>query len=445
MKIEGRAPKKRFSPWLLLLTALLLVSSGALVYNLLRDTINTIQTVPAMPGSGTEGFSVTVAALREEIPLKLPEGYTLLVKDGERLAKNAAWAAKFQTKDAQKAYGTLQEKRALRERLRNLQSSALVGLSEAKLEAELSGLFLKFLDSTADGTLDALPAAADVLSEKWSVLEVVHAEKKDYIGDKIRSLDKEIAALEKKTATAKRLTTTAAGYYSAANAPGVGTALADKILRITQSTQGAQSPTLTVAEVTQLLRSKPAASAGFTGNLVTGFNWVIVANIPAKNALLLRLGHAVQAVHERAGGGAFKLTVEYMGREEDGEVPVVFSCADQGAWKLHGDSLRIVLREEEGLRLPRGALHIVEGEPGFFVKTGGRVVFRRAIVRCTEGDVVIVRALSNAELTQKTSVALREEELDAAAKKAGKSRPKSLQRYDAVIVNGRDLEKKINN
>jgi hypothetical protein len=84
------------------------------------------------------------------------------------------------------------------------------------------------------------------------------------------------------------------------------------------------------------------------------------------------------------------------------------------------------------------------------VRFANKIRFRRALVRCTSDEYVIVRALSQAEIDSlgeplpenRSQLALLEQQLSEAAAAEGKTRPGSVQCYDEVIVEGRDLESK---
>ena len=433
------------------LATLLAVTAAGMGYQLYTALRSPIKTAEAMPGSGSEGIALTAIAIREESALTLPgAGYTILARDGTRLEKGADWAAAFASKGQAAEYRKLQEYEALRGRLRALQGSTLTGLSEQKLEAEISGLFLDFLDSTADGTLEREPAAAADLSEKWGVLSALGAGS-DYVSQKIAELSSEIKRLDKKIQSGEKLQTPAAGIYvSLTDGFEDGGALS---ARIEKAHSAGRAP-LSVRETEELL-SRNAAASSSGGRLVTGVLWHLAANAPVEDAQRLRIGGAYTAETEQLGGRRLRLTLESVGEAGDGTVPLVFSCSaqDEQCLRLRVTRLNIILKEEEGLRVPRAAVHVVNGETGVFVYENGKVYFRRAIVRCAGGDYVIVRALSTGEIESlneaspgdRSQLALREKQLDEKAEAMDKKRPGSVRRYDRVILEGRDLERRMVN
>ncbi|MDR1410081.1 MAG: hypothetical protein LBJ12_07465 [Oscillospiraceae bacterium] len=435
------------------------VTSG-MIYQLYSALHSPIKTISAIPGNGNEGVTLTAIAIREETALTLPgAGYTILARDGARLEKGAAWAAAFKSREQEAAYRQLQECEILRERLLALQGSTLTGLSTQKLEAEISGLFLDFLDSTADGTLAHEPDAAAALSEKWGVLSALSSGESDYVGKKISALKKEINQLTQKTKSGKKLNTPVSGIYiSAADGMEDSGKMATRIAlagSVMENENGkAKNAPLTVAEIEKLIAQKATTSGHSGGKLVSGFIWYFAAAVPAEEAQLLSAGSSYHAILEQLGGKRITLTLESIGVQKGSQIPLVFSCSaqDEQILRLRVTQLRVILKEDDGLRIPRSAIHVLDGETGVFVRIGNKIRFRRALVRCAGEDYVIVRALSQAELeslnpdtppANRSAIAMREQQISEDATAAGKKRPPSVQRYDEVIVEGRNLEKKI--
>ncbi|MDR3344417.1 MAG: hypothetical protein LBT21_02305 [Oscillospiraceae bacterium] len=460
MRQASKAKGNRLNIFRVFLAALFLVVTAGMVYQLASALYSPLKTVPAIPGSGNEGITLTAIALREESALALPgTGYTILARDGVRLEKGADWAAAFKSREQEAAYRKMQECEVLRNRLLALQGSTLTGLSAQKLEAEISGLFLDFLDSTADGTLAREPAAAAELSEKWGVLSALSAGESDYVGKKILALGKEIEQLAQKTESGKTLQTPTAGMYIAyADGLEDGGKLAAKIAQpmTADGNNGEVKSTLTAAEIEKLLAQKAAPPAHSGGKLVTGFIWYFAAAASPEDSQRLKVGEIYPVILEQNGGKRITLTLESIGIQENGQIPLVFSCSaqDEQLLRLRVTQLHIILKEAEGLLVPRSAIHVLDGETGVFVRIGNKIRFRRALVRCSGDDYVVVKALTQAELeslnsdapaASRSPIALREQQISDAAKASGKVRPYSLQRYDEVIVEGRNLEEKINN
>jgi hypothetical protein len=431
------------------LAALGLVIFAGMIYQIFTALRSPIKTTPAIPGTEYESLELDALALRQEQTLPLPSsGYTILASDGARLAKGEAWAASFPKQGQAADYARLKELRVLRERLAALSGSTLTGLSAQKLETEISELFLDFIDSSADGSLADEPEALAALSEKWGVLSALSAGESDYVEKKLSALDSEIKALEKSTASGKTAESPSAGVYISYS-DGLENG-GDAWKEIIKSSGKASSAVLTEnlnslhpQDIDALLAGQ--AKENTDGKIVTAFVWYFVANAPAAEVTRLYVGEKYTAVPGQTGE-RITIVLENIGSVEDGRVPLVFSCTAQDAalFRLRGTKLTLILNEQSGLRVPRSAIHVQDGETGVFILERKQVKFRRTLIRCTNEDYVIVRALSSDELESlktdnPSSIALREQQLAEAAAQAGKERPSSLQRYDNIIIEGRGL------
>ncbi|MCL2023162.1 MAG: hypothetical protein FWG82_02185 [Oscillospiraceae bacterium] len=419
---------------------ILVIVTAGMIYQLAAALYQPIKTVSAIPAAGSEVISVHAIAIRDETPLTLPDsGYTLLARDGARLDKGASWAAAFSSKKQAADYRNLQEKEQLRERLLKLQNSTLTGLSTHKLEAQVSELFLDFLDSCADGIFADVPETLAAVSEKWGVLSALSGGDADYTRDKIAALDKEISALRGGLQSERRQLTPAAGIYI-----GYSDGFEDLQGKEIALAHAKKQVPMSVKTIDKLLMRQPAPADG--GRLVTSVRWYFAANVDALDAQLFKVGDEINGEIAALGGRRVRLILESIGERANDRFPMIFSCAAQDSelLRLRVTGLNLLLKEETGLSIPREAVRVVDGETGVYVSIAGKIQFRRMIIRANAENYVIVRELSQEERESlgdknkpSSAIALKEKLLDDEAKAMNKKRPAHVQRYDKVIVQGK--------
>lgn len=83
-----------------------------------------------------------------------------------------------------------------------------------------------------------------------------------------------------------------------------------------------------------------------------------------------------------------------MGEVQDDQVVVVLysSQNEQEAEELRQESGRLILESEEGIRIPKEALRVADGENGVYVASGYTAAFRPVKILAENEDYYLVKA-----------------------------------------------------
>lgn len=117
-------------------------------------------------------------------------------------------------------------------------------------------------------------------------------------------------------------------------------------------------------------RNEPAYALG---KLVSGTRWYYAALMDAEEADRLRSKTSVQVVFGKYYGEKLTMKLEWISAESGGVRTVVLSCDEALGEMLTArkQEAELVLKERNGLRIPRRSLHVDEsGNPCVYVRTG---------------------------------------------------------------------------
>ena len=138
----------------------------------------------------------------------------------------------------------------------------------------------------------------------------------------------------------------------------------------------------------------PEAASSTVGRLIAGEEWRVVAVLRAAAAARLQKG---QALSLRAATGVdfdLDVTVERIGREENGRVIVVLRGGSHLAYVtlLRAQNVELILARYEGLRIPKNALRVdADGSSGVYCLVGLRA-YRKPVEVLWQGeDYCLVR------------------------------------------------------
>ena len=138
----------------------------------------------------------------------------------------------------------------------------------------------------------------------------------------------------------------------------------------------------------------PEAASSTVGRLIAGEEWRFVTVLSAADAARLQKG---QALSLRAATGVdfdLDVTVERIGREENGRVIVVLRGGSHLAYVtlLRAQNVELILARYEGLRIPKNALRVdADGSSGVYCLVGLRA-YRKPVEVLWQGeDYCLVR------------------------------------------------------
>ena len=293
--------------------------------------------------------------------------------EGERVPANGALATVYRSESALSSHRQL---RALQARLDQLRYAR-----EAAQDAETA---LR-LDGSIRESVIALRSALS--SENWAGAESAGEEleatilKREYAYAGTEELNARIDELKGEIRT---LSGQLEGGTQTIRAPIAGTysAVADGYENVLTP---AAVENMTVAQYDALA---PETVSSTIGRLIAGETWRFVTTLRASDAARLQKG---QAVSLRASTGVdfdLDVTVERIGREENGRVVVVFLAQSHLAYitLLREQNVELILARYEGLRIPKNALRVDEdGSSGVYCRVGLRA-YRKPVEVLWQGE-----------------------------------------------------------
>ncbi|MPM50877.1 hypothetical protein SDC9_97623 [bioreactor metagenome] len=145
---------------------------------------------------------------------------------------------------------------------------------------------------------------------------------------------------------------------------------------------------LTVTELKALAAKSPAGTDGAVGKLITSSRWYLAVLVDEAEAARLYEGLLVPVTFTRDYDGELSMRVEWVSKGENGQAAVVLSSS-RGLSQLtllRKQTVDLVFRRYEGLRVPKKALRVLEdGTTGVYAVAGASAEFRRVSV-LTEGE-----------------------------------------------------------
>jgi hypothetical protein len=331
-----------------LVTAVLFIAVasylGVYLFNALR---NTFATMPAIPYTVEESFSAEGFVVRTEtVMYGVSDDILPIVSEGERVAVGQTVAVEYLT-DA--ALETASEIRSIRLQIAQIEAARRAG------GAETDGLqsVMELSRAVQSGDLRAL----DELS--------LRVETTIFAGDGLTEYDlpalqSRLEVLEARRSGMISIDTSVSGIFSQ-TVDGFENVLPQQLFGL--------SP----LGLTELFYSPTGRTGG--AKIITEFKWYYAAIMDEADAMRLALGRTIVVQFSGIFNAAVEMTVESIGRREDGEVVVIFS-SNRG---IHDITMPRQLQAEiifgyiNGIRVPKEAIHLDDDAvTHVFLHTGAR-------------------------------------------------------------------------
>ena len=152
----------------------------------------------------------------------------------------------------------------------------------------------------------------------------------------------------------------------------------------------------------------PDGSSSTVGKLIFGEEWRFMTVLSAAQAARLEKGQAVCLRPLTGVDFDLDVTVERIGREENGRCVVVLLGDSRLAYVslLRAQNAELILRRYEGLRIPKNALRVnADGASGVYCCVGLRAYFKPVEVLWQGEDYCLVRPVT-IESTIESSIQL---------------------------------------
>ncbi len=351
-----------------------------------------------------------------------------VVADGDRVASDDTVARICATEQDAADFAELEESVKIRDRYVQLnEQTELDALDMQKLNKEIDSAYTDFLKIVNSRNYSGLSESINELEDSLASKQILKDGKID-IDSKIKALDKRIAELEAKNISTEDVVAPISGYYIS-NIDGYESAVSyDKLSEISVTT------------VENALKYSPKSVTGKMGKIVASYKWYIIANIDSKYSKLIEIGDALKVNIPEYGYENVTVIVEYLSGEKDGKIAIGLSCnvMNETYANIRVENIELVMEEHTGYRIKTSAIHTYDpskeedanknsdgdettAKPEIitvvYILRGNVMNARRVEIIYTDGDYSIVKNDS------KSSQGIR-----------------PIQRYDEVIVKGRDLK-----
>lgn len=327
-----------------------------------------------------DGVTVSGFVVREETVLTATAPIVVYeLTEGEWVGAGQRVATGYQSSDAKQQREELSDLRAQREQLA-YSATGSDNSNTAALDDEIAELLVRLSAQTSQRRLDAMHSTASEL-KPLVLRRFVTSGETELVEQRLAQIDARIAALSTQTgAGADAITADIAGYFSE-QTDGLEAVLTPSALE-----------TMTLSEY-RALSQDAAAPKNAIGRIVSGQKWYFVTELPADRAALCDTGDRLTVSFAAKELQELRMRVERVGPEEDGVCLLVLSCERnlQNVTALRGQTVDIVFKTYQGLRVPKTALYHIEGEDGVYVLEGARAAWKPVTVLYESGDSFVVK------------------------------------------------------
>lgn len=313
-------------------------------------------TTPAYSASVNVGNEATGMVVREETVIPGSGSFVDLVPgEGERVAAGQTVAMIYSDSSGLDTRQTIKTLAAEIEQLAYALSSGTDATDTAKLD-------LSVLQSITN--LRALSASDDLSTLEDSALNLrTMVFKRDYTYGDSGAASGISALIQEKQAQLASLQASLSRVATTISAPvsGVFSGVADGYETLVTPTS---IRSMTPSGLTELMRQSVAPPAGAVGKLITSSTWYFAAVLDEEDAkgLLLDQSYIITFSHDWFGD--VEMNLDWLSDKENGKVIALFSSRTQLAATtlLREQTVDIVTKQLEGIRVPRRALRVITEE-----------------------------------------------------------------------------------
>lgn len=358
------------------------------------------------------------------------------VADGDRVAKGDAVARVCAKEQDAADYAELEETKKIRDRYMRLDDQTeLNALDMEKLNEDIDKAYTGLLGLINSRDYDGLSDYIAELEESYTSKQVLRDGTVDLTAT-IDTLNKRIAELEAKNISANNVAAPLSGYYIS-NLDGHETTLRYEDV-----------DSLSVSVVNSALKQEPTVATAKLGKIVASYKWYIIANIDSKFSHLIEIGDTMKINIPEYGYENVKVKVEKLSDAQDDKIAIALSCNEmnENYANMRKESIELVMEEYTGYRVRTSAIHTYmpeekttkpsknEDETTTTTTTTGttKPAEKLTVVYIIRGTVMNARRVEVIYTDGDYSIVSTE------TKWAQGLNP--IQRYDEVIVKGRNLE-----
>ncbi|MBO5339938.1 MAG: hypothetical protein J6A62_02955 [Oscillospiraceae bacterium] len=163
---------------------------------------------------------------------------------------------------------------------------------------------------------------------------------------------------------------------------------------------------LTPSGLDELLDRKVAGDSGALGKLITSNRWYLVVALPEESARRLSTGGTVAVGYTGDFERDVDMRVESVGEPEEGRCVVLLSTDRylSSTTLLRHQTVEVIFARDEGLRVPKDAVHILTDKDGgsvtgVYAVVNGQAEFKRTEVLAEGTQFYVVRPLDDGKTT----------------------------------------------
>lgn len=371
--------------------------------------------------TATEKLELTAYLFRDELPIAaLSRGVnSYFFDDGERVAKGEQLAVTYTNEND----AIIQNKiKSINKKINILKKSAVnygsVTTDIEKLDKIISDVTLNILTAVSKNDLAEALRHKDELTIQNNRYAALNSSQSNY--------NAQILALENEKKALERMLQTASSTYTA-SAPGYFYSTLDGYENIF-TMEKLENLTLNAFE--QLKSALPDNNLinSSIGKLVLSPNWYIACEMDKRTASNYVKGSSYNFDFPMSADMIISMRLEKVITQSDQDKAVLIFCGNtmpEGFNYLRMQTVKLMLKTYEGLKIPTSALRKINGVTGVYALNGNKVVFKKTEVLFEEnGYYICALPVDPAYPTRKNIAYVSKTQLSL---------------YDTVISSGRDI------
>ena len=312
--------------------------------------------------------------LLSDAPITIPT-----LSEGAKAGVGQVVANCYTSSDAQQRHAEIEALEQQRQQLTYVSTSSTNATDAAALDESIrSSLFAIAVHVNRREVSEAQDLSSDL---KSMVLRRYSDEASTAsLTSEINALTAQIQELTSQASDSIRsITASKSGYFSG-YVDGYESILTPDVLR-----------SVTVSKLQQLQSGAAAAENAF-GKMVYGNTWYYVTSIPEDYAQGLDLGDSLSVSFIQGLSTTISMKIERVGDVEQGACILVLSCDEfiSDITALRQQSVNLIFNSYAGLRVPKEAVRMVDGETGVYVLEGSSQKWKPITILGDTGDHYIV-------------------------------------------------------
>lgn len=379
------------------------------VFRLVNIISNEYETVSAEETTVYDTMDTKGYLIRDEIMLYNSGGGTVVstASNADKVNANSPVAVTFSNSNAANAYTQLSYFKDVLESYRLIsEQTEFTNVDMAVLGNQIDTDYKKIIGSVYKGDYSEigdmkLNLLVDVSRRQVSLGNKIDCE------NKISSIESKISSLESQAVQQNIISAGSAGYYIS-NADGY-----ESVIQVSMLDD------LKTSELEKVINSKPQAVAeSCVGKVMNGFYWYLAAVIDLNDSNSIKEGDQINIIIGNSGTEKIRTEVYKINKENNKKAVVVLKSNSISPDILTSRivNVKLILNEFFGLKVPKKAVRVIDGNQGCYVRVGNVTKLRYMNVIYSCNDYVI--AFDDGKTTFPGT---------------------QLKKHDNIILNGRGL------